>query len=195
MISRSFFFEKWHDYKCIQTLCWKTKISLKNNICDITKFSVSRNFSIWKNGCNNGFQVNNEKFCSWSRNRILRFSQNLSGKKRVSMTGLEPTRPELIFKLGLGLNHSANFAYMRGWLTLLEILLFIKIGLRKLNFFGAKEFFYIIFDFKNGCKNEFKDNNEKSCSWSGKELLTKLIQRLFERSFLNFVLKFWVNFK
>ena len=24
----------------------------------------------------------------------------------------------------------------------------------------------MIFDFKNGCKNEFKDNNEKSCSWS-----------------------------
>ena len=35
-------------------------------------------------------------------------------KKRVSMTGLEPTLLELIFKLGLGLNHSANFAYMRG---------------------------------------------------------------------------------
>ena len=32
------------------------------------------------------------------------------------------------------------------------------------NFFGAKEFFNMIFDFKNGRKNEFKDNNEKSCS-------------------------------
>ena len=30
-------------------------------------------------------------------------------------------------------------------------------------FFGAKEFVYMNFDFKNGCKNEFKDNNEKSC--------------------------------
>ena len=29
-----------------------------------------------------------------------------------------------------------------------------------MKFFGAKEFFYMIFDFKNGCQNEFKDNNE-----------------------------------
>ena len=45
---------------------------------------------------------------------------------------------------------------------------FIIIRLRELNFFGAKEFFYMIFDFKNGCKNEFNDKNEKSCSWSRK---------------------------
>ena len=32
-----------------------------------------------------------------------------------------------------------------------------------MKFFCAKEFFYMIFDFKIGCKNEFKDNNEKSC--------------------------------
>ena len=25
-------------------------------------------------------------------------------------------------------------------------------------------FFFVNFDFKNGCKNEFEDNNEKSCS-------------------------------
>ena len=31
-------------------------------------------------------------------------------------------------------------------------------------FFAAKEIFYMIFDFKNGCKNEFNDKNEKSCS-------------------------------
>ena len=30
-----------------------------------------------------------------------------------------------------------------------------------MNFFGAKEFFYMNFDFKNGFENEFKDNNEK----------------------------------
>ena len=28
------------------------------------------------------------------------------------------------------------------------------------------EYFSMIFHFKNGCKNEFKYNNEKSCSWS-----------------------------
>ena len=44
-----------------------------------------------------------------------------------------------------------------------------------MNFFGVKEFFRINFDFKNWCKNEFKDNNEKSCSWSKKGFLTKSI--------------------
>ena len=32
-------------------------------------------------------------------------------EKRVSTTGLEPARPELISKLGLGLNHSASLTY------------------------------------------------------------------------------------
>ena len=35
---------------------------------------------------------------------------------------------------------------------------------RKRNLFGLKEFFFGNFDFKNGCKNEFEDNNEKLCS-------------------------------
>ena len=39
-----------------------------------------------------------------------------------------------------------------------------KIGIRKGNFFGVKGFFFVNFDFKNGCKNEFEDNNEKSSS-------------------------------
>ena len=33
----------------------------------------------------------------------------------------------------------------------------------KRKFFGVKEFF-VNFDYKNGCKNEFEDNKEKSCS-------------------------------
>ena len=41
-------------------------------------------------------------------------------------------------------------------------------------FFGAKEFFYIIFDNKNGCKNDFKDNNEKSYSWSRNRVSRKI---------------------
>ena len=32
----------------------------------------------------------------------------------------------------------------------------------KIKFFGVKEFFFMNLDFKNECKNEFKDNNEKS---------------------------------
>ena len=44
----------------------------------------------------------------------------------------------------------------------------------KMKFFYAKEFFYMIFDFKNGCKNEFKDDNEKSCSWSRNRVSDKI---------------------
>ena len=33
---------------------------------------------------------------------------------------------------------------------------------REMNFFGVKEFFHMNFDFNNGCKNELKDNKEKS---------------------------------
>ena len=42
----------------------------------------------------------------------------------------------------------------------------MKILLRKWNFFGVKEFFRMYFDFKNGWKNELKDNIKKSCGWS-----------------------------
>ena len=35
-----------------------------------------------------------------------------------------------------------------------------------MKFFWYEGIFFINFDFKNGFKNEFKDNNEKSCSWS-----------------------------
>ena len=30
------------------------------------------------------------------------------------------------------------------------------------------------FDFKNGCKNEFKGKNEKSCSWTRKRVSKKI---------------------
>ena len=43
-----------------------------------------------------------------------------------------------------------------------------------MNFFGAKEFFYINFDFKNGCKNDFKDNNKKSCRSSRNRVSQKI---------------------
>ena len=50
------------------------------------------------------------------------------------------------------------------WLTLFKYMLVIKNRPSKMNFFGVKEFFFVNFDFKNECKNEFKNNNEKSCS-------------------------------
>ena len=34
----------------------------------------------------------------------------------------------------------------------------------KMKFFWCQGIFFVNFDFKNGCKNEFEDNNEKSCS-------------------------------
>ena len=47
----------------------------------------------------------------------------------------------------------------------------------KMKFFGFQGFFFITFNFKNGCKNEFKDNNEKSDSWSRNRVLTKSISK------------------
>ena len=40
--------------------------------------------------------------------------------------------------------------------------------------FGTKEFIYMIFDFKNRCKNKFNDNNEKSCSKSRNRVFCKI---------------------
>ena len=36
------------------------------------------------------------------------------------------------------------------------------------------EIFFMNFDFKNGFKNEFKDNNKKSCSWSRNRVSHKI---------------------
>ena len=43
-----------------------------------------------------------------------------------------------------------------------------------MKFFWCQEIFFINFDLKNGCKNEFKDNNEKSCCWSKKRVSHKI---------------------
>ena len=45
-----------------------------------------------------------------------------------------------------------------------HIMMLIKNRPSKMKFFCIKEYFFVNFDFKNGCKNEFEDNNEKSCS-------------------------------
>ena len=34
----------------------------------------------------------------------------------------------------------------------------------KMKFFSCQGIFFVNFDFKNGCKNEFEDNNEQSSS-------------------------------
>ena len=56
----------------------------------------------------------------------------------------------------------------------INICWFMKIGLCKWNFFCVNWFFFINFDFKNECKNEFRDNNEKSCSWSRNNVSHKI---------------------
>ena len=43
-----------------------------------------------------------------------------------------------------------------------------------MKFFGVKEFFFMNFDFENGCKNEFKGKNEKSCSGSRNRVSHKI---------------------
>ena len=43
-----------------------------------------------------------------------------------------------------------------------------------MKFFWCQEFFFMNFDYKNWWKNEFKDNNEKSCSWSRNRVSHKI---------------------
>ena len=42
-----------------------------------------------------------------------------------------------------------------------------------MKFFGAKKIYFITFDFRNGCKNELKGNNEKSGSWYKKKIFSQ----------------------
>ena len=44
----------------------------------------------------------------------------------------------------------------------------------KMKFSGVKEFFRMNFDFKSVCKNECKDNKEKSWSWSKDKVSPKI---------------------
>ena len=44
-----------------------------------------------------------------------------------------------------------------------------------MNFIFVPRIFFMNFDFKNGCENNFKDNNEKLAADSIKGFLTKLI--------------------
>ena len=50
----------------------------------------------------------------------------------------------------------------------------METGLRKWNFFWCQVIFFMNYDFKNGCRNEFKDNNEKSWSWSENSVAHKI---------------------
>ena len=54
----------------------------------------------------------------------------------------------------------------------------MKIGLRKCFFFRCQGIFYMNFDFKNGCENEFKDNNKNNGADPEIGYLTKSISKL-----------------
>ena len=55
-----------------------------------------------------------------------------------------------------------------------KFLLINKNHLSKMKFFGCQGIFFISFDFRNEFENEFKDNNEKSCSWSRNRVCHKI---------------------
>ena len=81
--------------------------AFKNNIFGVRKFSVSKFFSmnsVLKNGCKNGLQDSIETFCSWSRNRALRF---ISGVKEFFLNN------NYFFAIGI---HSQTLPKFRGYL-------------------------------------------------------------------------------
>ena len=43
-----------------------------------------------------------------------------------------------------------------------------------MKFFGVKKFSFLNFDYKNGCKNEFQNDNEKSCNWFRNRVFHKI---------------------
>ena len=47
-----------------------------------------------------------------------------------------------------------------------DLLLLYYISVNTIRRFWHQEFSFMNYDFKKGCKNEFNDNNEISCSWS-----------------------------
>ena len=59
-------------------------------------------------------------------------------------------------------------------MILLKYMMVIKNRPLKMKCFCVKEFFFVNFDYKNGCKNEFEDNNEKSCSRFKNRALLKI---------------------
>ena len=68
------------------------------------------------------------------------------------------------------------------WIRLVKYMLVYEIRTSKMKFFSCQGIFRMNFDWKNGCKNEFKDNNEKSWSWSRNKILTKSISKLYGRA-------------
>ena len=123
-----------------------------------------------KNGLKNSHELNSRRF--WRAHQKI-FLTNQSWSKRETIIFIKIYSKKLksfsfLFSKSSGLNFDVNF---------IEISLFLFIiwiqGFEKGNFL-CQEIFSINFDFKNGCKNEFEDNNEKSYSRSRKRVCHKI---------------------
>ena len=75
------------------------------------------------------------------------------------------------------MNISDSFTFLNfkeiSIIILVKYVMVYKNRASKMKFFGAKEFLHDFF-LKNGRKNEFNDNNEKSCSWSRNKVSGKI---------------------
>ena len=68
------------------------------------------------------------------------------------------------FLSSLRVNQKRRVFYLIKYMILLKYMMVIKNRPSKMKCFCVKEFFFVNFDYKNGCKNEFEGKNEKSCS-------------------------------
>ena len=75
-------------------------------------------------------------------------------------------------KVYLNTNNVCLLPRCRG--QILSTLSVWKSGFKNEIFLVSRNFFFMNFDLKNSWKNEFKDNKEKSCSWSRKRVSHKI---------------------
>ena len=80
-----------------------------------------------------------------------------------------------MFKYSISMEGKSGKCFLEVlWFILYEFMLVYENQPLKMIFFCVKEFFFINFDFENECKNELRDNNEKSCSWSRNKVSHKI---------------------
>ena len=77
---------------------------------------------------------------------------------------------------------SKNNLHLRVWISESSVIASVWKSTFENDFFRANNFFPD-FGFKNGCKNEFKDKSEKSCSWSRNRISPEIESKaVFPRS-------------
>ena len=139
-------------------------IKLKCLLSQIKKFnfwSKLINHYLWVLKYSN-LRLKNPRFFFISQLDFFRFKrvffQSLDTAGHAELWEQKNTSSQL-WRLGRLRFHKSRFT--RHYLIIISNL----IGLRKWRFLVLMNFF-MNFDFKNGCKSEFKDYNEKACSWS-----------------------------